>query len=221
MKQLINKQNNFLYLFFALIGIMFASSVVAQAESQLADKLFIGVIISMLIVSIKSLRLKLPIKAFIILYIFSALAHLYFDSKVLVFVILSSLMFFYITAFVSAYKQILLHGKIDSNKIIGSITLYLLLGNIWTMIYLMILYIDNSAFSGPDVTTWQQGFAKVGYYSFVTLTTLGYGDILPHNHIAEFFVSLETITGVFYIAIVVSSLISLRMNDLLLPQRII
>ena len=214
MKQLINQQNNFLYLFFALIGIMFASAVVAQAKSHLADNIFIAIIITMLIVSIKSLRLKLPIKAFIILYIISALANLYFDSKVFVFFILSSLMFFYITAFISAYKQILFQGKIDRNKIIGSITLYLLLGNIWTMIYLMILYIDNSAFSGLDITSWQQGFARVGYYSFVTLTTLGYGDILPHNHIAEFFVSLEAITGVFYIAIVVSSLISLRINHI-------
>jgi hypothetical protein len=126
--------------------------------------------------------------------------------------ILSTLLIFFVTSYISAYKQILFSGKIDRNKLIGSVSLYLLLGNIWTIIYLILILIDHNAFSGLEVANWQQGFARVGYYSFVTLTTLGYGDILPHNHIAEFFVSMEAVTGIFYIAIVVSSLISLRLN---------
>jgi voltage-gated potassium channel Kch len=71
---------------------------------------------------------------------------------------------------------------------------------------------DPSAFSGVEAANWQQGFSRIAYYSFVTLTTLGYGDILPTNHVAEFFVYMEAIIGVFYMAIIVSSLISLRLS---------
>ncbi|MCV5959457.1 potassium channel family protein, partial [Escherichia coli] len=46
------------------------------------------------------------------------------------------------------------------------------------------------------------------YFSFVTLTTLGYGDISPLTPLAQVVVYLEAITGVFYMAIVVSSLVS-------------
>ena len=82
------------------------------------------------------------------------------------------------------------------------------------MIYLLILVMDPHAFSGIEAGNWQEIFSRVAYYSFVTLTTLGYGDILPTNHIAEFFVYMEAIIGVFYMAIIVSSLISLRLATL-------
>ena len=80
------------------------------------------------------------------------------------------------------------------------------------MIYLLLLAMDPQAFSGVEVANWQQGFSRIAYYSFVTLTTLGYGDILPTNHISEFFVYMEAIIGVFYMAIIVSSLISLHLS---------
>jgi len=109
---------------------------------------------------------------------------------------------------------VLFVGDIDTNKIIGSLTLYLLLGLIWAVIYLLILAMDPQDFSGIEAADWQQMFARVAYYSFVTLTTLGYGDVLPINHIAEFFAYMEAIIGVFYMAIIVSSLISLRLSAL-------
>jgi len=212
MKQIITKENNFSYLFIALVTIMFSSSVVAQVSNPIADNIFLAIIISMLILSIKSLRLKMPIKIIILLYAISSLLHILTNYNFTPYMILSTLLIFFVTSYISAYKQILFSGKIDRNKLIGSVSLYLLLGNIWTIIYLILILIDHNAFSGLEVANWQQGFARVGYYSFVTLTTLGYGDILPHNHIAEFFVSMEAVTGIFYIAIVVSSLISLRLN---------
>ena len=50
------------------------------------------------------------------------------------------------------------------------------------------------------------------YFSFVTLTTLGYGDISPATPIAEVLVILEAVTGMFYFAIVVASLIGAAKN---------
>ena len=64
------------------------------------------------------------------------------------------------------------------------------------------------AFIGLEPIAWQENYPRVAYYSFVTLTTLGYGDILPKNSIAEFFVYSEAVVGVFYMAIIVASLVS-------------
>jgi voltage-gated potassium channel Kch len=50
-------------------------------------------------------------------------------------------------------------------------------------------------------------FPTMTYFSFVTLATLGYGDISPASPIAQVIVILEAVTGAFYMAIVVASLI--------------
>lgn len=76
------------------------------------------------------------------------------------------------------------------------------------MIYLFLLALDPAAFSGIEAMSWEHGFSKIIYFSFVILTTLGYGDVTPGTHIAEFFVYMEAVTGVFYMAIMVASLVS-------------
>jgi hypothetical protein len=53
---------------------------------------------------------------------------------------------------------------------------------------------------------------QIIYYSFVTLTTLGYGDISANNGIAQFLAYTEAIAGVFYVAVIVSALVSARIE---------
>lgn len=51
------------------------------------------------------------------------------------------------------------------------------------------------------------------YFSFVTLTTLGYGDILPLTEYAEMLVVLESVPGQFYLAVLVAGLVSSYLSD--------
>lgn len=215
MKQL-NTHNNFVYLFFALITFLFSASVIAQFPNGLGEDIFSIVTILMLVVSIKSLKMdktwKWVVYALIALFILLTASAKFFEHQVTVYLILITLLIFFTGSFMMAAKQVLFIGDIDGNKIIGSLSLYLLLGLIWAVVYLLLLAMDPTSFSGVEAVNWQQGFSRIAYYSFVTLTTLGYGDILPTNHIAEFFVYMEAIIGVFYMAIIVSSLISLRLS---------
>jgi len=217
MKQLTD-QNNFVYLFFSLITLLFSATVVVEVPGGLGEDIFSLVILIMLFVSIKSLitdrTWQWTAYSIIATFIFLTVLSKFFSHQFSVYFILLTLLIFFIRSFTIAAKQVLFVGDIDWNKIIGSLTLYILLGLIWTVIYLLILAMDPQAFSGIEASNWQQAFARVAYYSFVTLTTLGYGDILPTNHIAEFFVYMEAIIGVFYMAIIVSSLISLRLAAL-------
>lgn len=214
----ISKQNNFLYLFFSLLIFLFSAAVVAEFPASIGEDIFSIVTMLMLIVSIKSLKTektwKWAVYAFLASFILLTALGKYFEHQAYISLILIILLMFFIGSFSVAVKQVLLVGDIDGNKIIGSLSLYILLGLIWAVIYLLILTMDPGAFSGVEAANWKQSFSRVAYYSFVTLTTLGYGDILPTNHIAEFFVYLEAIIGVFYMAIIVSSLISLRLSAL-------
>jgi len=217
MKQL-SKQNNFVYLFVSLLTLLFSAAVIVEFPGSLGEDIFSFLLLLMLLVSIKSLHndatWKWSVYVIVATFILLTVMNKFFTHNFSVYFLLFTLLLFFILAFTIAAKQVLFVGDIDGNKILGSLTLYLLLGLIWAVIYLLILAMDPEAFSGIEAANWQQIFARVSYYSFVTLTTLGYGDILPKNHIAEFFVYMEAIIGVFYMAIIVSSLISLRLSSL-------
>lgn len=212
----ITNRNNFLYLFLSLIVFLFSAAVVAEYPGSIGEDIFSIVTMLMLIVSIKSLKSEKTwmwaVYALIALFIILTASEKFFEHHVTVYFTLAILLIFFIGSFMMAAKQVLFVGDIDGNKIIGSLSLYLLLGLVWAVLYLMLVAMDPSAFSGIEAATWQQGFSRIAYYSFVTLTTLGYGDILPTNHVSEFFVYMEAIIGVFYMAIIVSSLISLHLS---------
>jgi voltage-gated potassium channel Kch len=217
MKQ-ITLENNFIYLFFSLLGFLFSAALMAEFSDVLSQDIFSLVTLVMLVLSIKSLKpektWKRSVYLLIAIFVVLTILQKFFDHQFYIYLTLIILLMFFIVSFSTAARQVLLVGKVDRNKIMGSLSLYLLLGLIWTMIYLILLYIDPTVFSGLEITHWKESFSRVSYYSFVTLTTLGYGDILPTDRVAEFFVYLEAIIGVFYMAIIVASLISLRMAAL-------
>ena len=217
MKQL-SHENNFIYLCGALIALLFSASLVPELSGTWGEDLFSLVSLLMIVVSLKSIHTDVTWKkSLYIILLFLLIVNILgkvFHFGAISYLNLALLLFFFIGSFWRAYKQILFEGEVDTNKIIGSLSLYLLLGLSWTIIYLMLFQLDPTAFSGLETDTWKQNFAQMAYYSFVTLTTLGYGDVLPKNHVAQFFVYMEAIVGVFYMAIIVSSLISLRLANL-------
>ena len=86
--------------------------------------------------------------------------------------------FFSVTAWLAA-RQVLFTGDIDQNKILGAICIYLLLGLIWAVLYLLLAQFLPNAFNGQDTMPWHDHFPDYVYFSFVSLTTLGFGDISP------------------------------------------
>ena len=101
----------------------------------------------------------------------------------------------------------LLTGSVDINKIVGSVALYLLLGLIWAIFYTVLLEFSPEAIQGMEAGPWPDNLSIMTYFSFVTLATLGYGDISPVTPVAQTLVILEAVTGMFYMAVVVASLI--------------
>ena len=97
----------------------------------------------------------------------------------------------------------------DLNCLTGAVCVYLLLGLIWALVYeLMASLWPNGSFQGLSFQGNSLQFDSFLYFSFVTLTTAGYGDITPLNPIIRTIAYLEMITGQFYMAILVSGLVA-------------
>ncbi|MEO0536898.1 MAG: ion channel [Cyanobacteria bacterium P01_A01_bin.123] len=94
----------------------------------------------------------------------------------------------------------------------GGISVYLLIGFIWALLYGIVNTLDANAFSQPLVQIGS--YLRTIHFSFTTLTTLGYGDIVPLSEVAQVLTNLEAIIGQMYssvfIAILIGSYLSQR-----------
>jgi hypothetical protein len=98
-------------------------------------------------------------------------------------------------------------GPVTFHRIQGAIAAYLLLGVIWAQAFSLVELLRPGAFSSAvDVTGSPRPWL---YFSFMTLTTVGYGDILPVHPAARSLAMLEAVTGPLYIAILLARLVSL------------
>ena len=85
--------------------------------------------------------------------------------------------------------------------------MYFLMGIVWALLYELVLAVDPAAISLP---TDHVQFGDISYFSFTTLTTLGYGDILPVTSAARILTILESTFGPLYLAIFVARLVGLH-----------
>jgi len=213
----VSEKNNFVKLTIALVLLLLVAALVDQFPTYLGQRIvqaFTVITIAVGVVGFQSSKFWFRsgigiLVAVILVLVLSMLL----DIARLDHVHLALLIIYFSWATWIAIKQVLFTGKVDGNKIVGAICIYLLLGLVWTFAYLFIAYFLPGAFNGLEQKPWFENFADVAYYSYVTLTTLGYGDISPVAPIARFLVYMEAIVGVFYMAILVASLIGARMSD--------
>jgi hypothetical protein len=108
----------------------------------------------------------------------------------------------------SAYlivKTLFLQTKCTGDTIKGGICAYLLIGIFWATLYQVLNLLNPDAFQ----VTCEECSLDLFYFSFTTLTTLGYGEILPVNIWARSLANLEAIVGLMYPAIYIARLVSL------------
>lgn len=129
----------------------------------------------------------------------------------------------FLTAFLGLSVVVLLVHVVLANvsvasKITGSICGYLLLGIFFAVLASMIDQLDHHAYLMNDrlVTEFDQTGGRMSlfvYYSFVTMTTLGYGDMTPISQAARTLAWFEAVAGQFYVAILVAGLVSRLGSD--------
>lgn len=105
-------------------------------------------------------------------------------------------------------------GRVTGYQVAGGIAGYLLIGLIWTFAYQLLME------GAPDAIHFEHGASDVFsqqpsdliYFSFVTLTTVGYGDVHPVGRAARSLAVAEALVGQLYIAILIASLIGMALQ---------
>jgi hypothetical protein len=101
--------------------------------------------------------------------------------------------------------QITKTAKIDRNTILEAVNGYLMLGILFALLVAYVVYISPEAF-GMELRV-DYGGAKFMYFTFVTMSTLGYGEIVPATSAARSLSTLISVTGQIYIAVILALLV--------------
>jgi len=124
--------------------------------------------------------------------------------------------FFGYVAFV-VMRIVLEQKRVTPDTIYGGICVYLLIGMIWTVFFSAIEYFEPGSFAlgGAAISELDHGvrepalFRELIYFSLVTLTTLGYGDIRPTTDIARAVSTAEAVVGQLFVAVFIARLVGL------------
>jgi hypothetical protein len=106
------------------------------------------------------------------------------------------------------------------HRIIGAIVAYLVIGLVWALVYGFIEVVEPGSFTIADnIAAWVESdpadkpFSVFIYFSFVTLTTLGYGDVTPVSDAARNLAWLEAMVGQLYLAIMIAGLVAVQISE--------
>src|SRR5438552_10263306 len=108
-------------------------------------------------------------------------------------------------------RFILRAPSVTTEVLCPSISAYLMLGLMWTMAYWLVDQLTPGgafSFNTNTGTRSMNGFTGF-YFSFITLSTVGYGDITPVSRIARWLAAMEAMTGLLYVAVLIARLVSL------------
>lgn len=113
-----------------------------------------------------------------------------------------------------AVTRAVVRGRINHHDLVkGGIAIYLLIGLTFMHVYRIIDTVDPNAFAFSQSQEQGGNWADYLYYSFVTLTTLGYGDIQPVARFAQSISITEAIIGPLFIAIFIAAVLHYRMQN--------
>jgi hypothetical protein len=121
-------------------------------------------------------------------------------------------------------KRIFQHRAIRTDDVIGVLCGYLLAAVAWGNAYALVYVLWPESFRVADAIAWRladwhlQRFL-FNYFSVMTLTTMGYGDITPAGALVYSLVWLEVVFGQFYIAVVVAQLVGLKLAQAIKQDR--
>jgi hypothetical protein len=142
-----------------------------------------------------------------VVYVFSQV------ESLVIMVLLVALVFVALVGFI-AMRDVLYGGEVDQNRLMGAVCVYLLLGLAWAYVFTLIHIVSPTSFEGIAGPTTEAHTKAIQflYYSFVTLTTLGYGEITPASPVAQTLAYMEAVSGQFYLTILVAALVGMLLS---------
>jgi hypothetical protein len=107
--------------------------------------------------------------------------------------------------------------EVSRDLIVGAAVVYLLMAIMWMFIFIAVETLHPGSFSIPDIEDISTSRVFL-YYSFVTITTLGYGDITPVTSLARSLCILEAVIGQLYLVVQVAWLVGVHVSQSMLKK---
>jgi voltage-gated potassium channel len=209
--QKIHSKNNFIFFTATLVCVLLTSAIVGSTPAGENYRLMQAILLLTQLAAYVSLNLSRQWRGFV-----GLMLALMLTSNVLreftdwsaspLLGQITCLIFFCGMAYAGA-RQVLFSGSINHNTIVGTVAVFLLLGLIWAVMYLITLEYWPNGINGIEYGNWNDNLGTAIYFSFITMTSTGYGDITPAIPVTRTLAYLQAITGTFYMAVVVASLV--------------
>jgi len=201
----------FLYLLFISF---FLAPFVDSLPARLVTSLLLSLVMVFGVISMSqhtAIRFLAGIVAFVAI-VLRWMMHLLPSPLIFKWGSLSALIFLILLTVVLLLKVFKESGKVTVDKIKGAIAVYLLFGLTWSILYGLLDQILPHAFNLPGIADMSSADRQqmLTYFSFVTLTTVGYGDITPTHEVPRMFAIMEALCGQLYPATLLARLVSLE-----------
>jgi len=108
-------------------------------------------------------------------------------------------------------QQVFAKGHVTAMRLQGAIAVYLLFGIAWAHAYQIVFYNNPHAFVVQTATP--SSVSEWLYYSFITVTTVGYGDIVPTTRVTRMLSVSEALTGQLYLTVLIARLVASQVSD--------
>ncbi len=203
-------------MFMAFMAIVIAAALMPEQiiGGHLYDFMVAGILLVALVETTRSRRHAVVALAVGVPAVVARLAFSYADDTAVTnsgVLVLSALFFgFLIWNFL---RDLMVGDRLTSERIFGALSAYLCIGLLFALVYAHMHYRDPTAFRIPDDLAPMANQVESAtmpaftYFSFVTLTTLGYGDFLPVSEQARSLAWLEAIIGQLFLAVMVGGLV--------------
>ena len=211
LQALLHSKERFLILMGLILALLVLGPILEQlvAIRILIDVFLTAIVLSMLIIVTHKNIMGQIGRLLAIIMLISLWLKYFFNYSM--FAATSMMVGVLFTIVVAAYTLafIIKSEMVTREVIYAAMVFYLLVAQLWALVYTFLDLIDPASFNLPQ---GQSDFLLFEYYSFVTLTTLGYGDITPLTKVAKTFSVLEAVVGQLYLVVVVAWFVGMHVS---------
>jgi hypothetical protein len=214
-----SRKTRFLVLLISLLALMVLEPFIFDfIRIRMLIDIFFSIILFTSVYAVSEKRGTTLIAIFLALPKFGTTWFLGFSTNPLIFLLDSIFGIIFIGYIITLIlRHIFRQENITQETIYGAIVAYILIGILWFFLYNLTEILHPGSFSIAPVLD-AESRKTLYYFSFVTLTTLGYGDISPLSAPARSLAMLEAIVGQMYIAVLIARLVGIHISQSLIKK---